>query len=330
MYKVQEVATIAGVSVRTLHHYDSIDLLKPSNIGSNRYRYYNDDDLKLLQHILFFKELGFSLKKIQELVAEGFEANYALIQHMELLRKKKERIEKLIETAELTQLEYAGVQDLSNEQRFSAFGIKKTDDNVKLYLEPSVDTAAPEVEESFEEFTQTEDILENVNFTEPEEVVEEVNITESEEAVEEVDFTESEEVLEEANFTEPEPAGPQQETGTEDQSAETATATAVEPVKPEKEEEDLEEINREGDRIYTAVSNLMHLPPAAPEVQVEMKAYYTLLDRFYNCSPKMFRGLADLYANDSRFAKNIDRHGAGLSKYLQEAMYIFAADLAND
>ena len=59
MYKVQEVAKIAGVSVRTLHHYDGIGLLKPSNIGSNRYRYYNDEDLKLLQHILFFKNSDF-------------------------------------------------------------------------------------------------------------------------------------------------------------------------------------------------------------------------------------------------------------------------------
>ncbi|WP_033543059.1 MerR family transcriptional regulator [Planococcus sp. CAU13] len=272
MYKVQEVATIAGVSVRTLHHYDSIGLMKPSNIGSNRYRYYNDDDLKLLQHILFFKELGFSLKKIQELVAEGFDATYALTQHAELLRKKKERIEKLIENAERTQLEYAGVQKLSNEERFAAFGIKNTADNVKFYLEVPEQPSSPE-EASYEDFTEPDDVLEEVNFTEPE------------------------------------PAAAQ---------------------KPEKEEEDLEEINREGERIYNAVSNLMHLPPDASEVQVEMRAYYTLLDRFYNCSPKMFRGLADLYASDSRFAKNIDRHGAGLSKYLKEAMYIFAGGLAND
>ncbi|QHJ70392.1 MerR family transcriptional regulator [Planococcus halotolerans] len=287
MYKVQEVATIAGVSVRTLHHYDSIGLMKPSNIGSNRYRYYNDDDLKLLQHILFFKELGFSLKKIQELVAEGFDATYALTQHAELLRQKKLRIEKLIENAERTQLEYAGVQEQSNEERFSAFSIKKTDDNIKLYLDSPAPEAAVEIEAADKEIDSQDEILEEVNFTEPE------------------------------------PSVAQQETVANE--PETAVATE----KPEKEEEDLEEINREGDRIYNAVSNLMHLPPEAPEVQVEMQAYYTLLDRFYNCSPKMFRGLADLYANDSRFAKNIDRHGAGLSKYLREAMYIFADGLAD-
>jgi len=289
MYKVQEVATIAGVSVRTLHHYDSIGLMKPSNIGSNRYRYYNDDDLKLLQHILFLKELGFSLKKIQELVAEGFDATSALTQHADLLRKKKSRIEKLIENAESTQLEYAGVQELSNEERFSAFSIKKTDDNIKMYLVAPVQPAAPDMETGVE------------------------------------GFAEPEEILEEVNFTEPEPSAAAQEPVAVEE--ETAVATATK--KPAKEEEDLEEINREGDRIYNAVSNLMHLPPEAPEVQIEMKAYYTLLDRFYNCSPKMFRGLGDLYAKDSRFAKNIDRHGAGLSKYLREAMYIFADGLAD-
>ncbi|TAA73624.1 MerR family transcriptional regulator [Planococcus salinarum] len=289
MYKVQEVATIAGVSVRTLHHYDSIGLMKPSNIGSNRYRYYNDDDLKLLQHILFLKELGFSLKKIQELVAEGFDATYALTQHAELLRKKKERIEKLIENAELTQLEYAGGQELTNEERFSAFSIKKTDDNIKMYMDAPSPVSAAETGATGEA------------------------------------FAEQEEILEEVNFTEPEPAVAQQEEVAVEAEAAVATATK----KPEKEEEDLEEINREGDRIYNAVANLMHLPPEAPEVQVEMKAYYHLLDRFYNCSPKMFRGLGDLYANDSRFARNIDRHGAGLSKYLREAMYIFADGLAD-
>ncbi|WP_203332067.1 MerR family transcriptional regulator [Planococcus beigongshangi] len=282
MYKVQEVATIAGVSVRTLHHYDSIGLMKPSNIGSNRYRYYNDDDLKLLQHILFFKELGFSLKKIQELVAEGFDAAYALSQHAELLRQKKERIEKLIENAEMTQLEYADAREVSNVERFAAFGIKQTDDNIKMYLDVPEQSAAGD-EEAYE------------------------------------DFSEPDEVLEEVNFTEPEPEA-EQEIPVNDGAA---------SAKPEKEEEDLEEINREGERIYNAVSNLMHLPPASPEVQVEMKAYYTLLDRFYNCSPKMFRGLGDLYATDSRFAKNIDRHGAGLSEYLKDAMYIFADGLAD-
>ncbi|MCP2033796.1 DNA-binding transcriptional MerR regulator [Planomicrobium sp. HSC-17F08] len=283
MYKVQEVAKIAGVSVRTLHHYDSVGLLKPSNIGSNRYRYYNEEDLKLLQHILFFKELGFSLKKIQEIVAEGFDPKFALVQHAELLEKKKARMEKLIQNAERTKRELEGLETLSNSERFEAFSAKKSDDTIEKYKSAAMPEAETPVQSAGAEHAAQVDDLEIAAAATP---VEEI-------AVEEI-------VL---DAQEP--------------------AAAEEP-KLEKEEEDLEEINREGNRIYNAVASLMHLSPDAPQVQTEMKAYYILLNRFYDCTPKMFRGLADLYASDSRFAKNIDQHGKGLSKYLKEAMYIHA------
>lgn len=284
MYKVQEVAKIAGVSVRTLHHYDSIGLLKPSNIGSNRYRYYNDEDLRLLQHILFFKEIGFSLKKIQEIVAKGFDSTYALTTHIDLLRKKKERLESLIASAEQTLLENAGAKPLTNADRFAAFSIKKTDDDIKKYK-----TAAPELDmkaladsplASGDEIVEVnaEELTPFVNYpAEPEEFIDEVN--------------------------------------------------PIEEPQAEKEKEDLEEINREGNRIYQSVASLMHLSPDAAEVQKEMHAYFTLLNRFYDCTPKMFRGLADLYASDSRFANNIDQHGQGLANYLKEAMYVYASVL---
>ncbi|UJF26368.1 MerR family transcriptional regulator [Planococcus sp. 107-1] len=283
MYKVQEVAKIAGVSVRTLHHYDSIGLLKPSNIGSNRYRYYNDADLRLLQHILFFKEIGFSLKKIQEIVAEGFDTTYALTTHIDLLRKKKERIESLISSAEQTLLENAGAEPLANADRFAAFSIKKTDDDIKKYKLAATELDAKPIADS----TVTDDEIIEVS---AEELTPFVNSP-----------VELEEFIEETN--------------------------SIEEPQPEKEEEDLEEINREGNRIYQSVASLMHLSPKAAEVQKEMHAYFTLLNRFYDCTPKMFRGLADLYAADSRFANNIDQHGQGLANYLKEAMYVYASIL---
>lgn len=276
MYKVQEVAKIAGVSVRTLHHYDSIGLLKPSNIGSNRYRYYEDEDLKLLQHILFFKELGFSLKKIQEIVAHGFDANFALAQHIDLLRLKKERIELLIKSAEMTLQNNAGTTTLSNEERFAAFAEKKNMDDVSKYKM---------------EISELRDghLAENGLAT-GEKVEVDVQVS----------------------------------TAATDESTKLEKAVDLEEKQPEKEEEDLEEINREGNRIYDAVAALMHLPPETHAVQIEMEAYYSLLNRFYDCTPRMFRGLADLYASDSRFANNIDQHGKGLSAYLKEAMYAYA------
>ncbi|ANU09948.1 transcriptional activator TipA [Planococcus antarcticus DSM 14505] len=278
MYKVQEVAKIAGVSVRTLHHYDSIGLLKPSNIGTNRYRYYNGEDLKLLQQILFLKELDFSLKKIQELVADGFDREYALSQHIELLEQKKQRIENLIQNAERTQQELQGSQSVTDAERFSAFTSKKTADLFERYQKPEIDLPVLEPTSA-----QAETFHAAPRYGE-----------ESAIAV---------------------------------ATAPVETALNKEPVEPEKEEEDLDEINREGDRIYNTVASLMDLPPQTETVQKEMKAYYTLLNRFYECSPRMFRGLGDLYASDSRFANNIDQHGQGLANYLKDAMYVYAEGL---
>lgn len=62
-YTVSLVARISGVTVRTLQHYDKIGLLKPAERARSGYRYYGKDELYRLQQILFFKELGFSLKR---------------------------------------------------------------------------------------------------------------------------------------------------------------------------------------------------------------------------------------------------------------------------
>ena len=64
-YKVKEVRDMVGVSVRTLHYYDQIGLLKPESMSAAGYRLYTDGDLERLQQILFFKELDFSLQEIK-------------------------------------------------------------------------------------------------------------------------------------------------------------------------------------------------------------------------------------------------------------------------
>lgn len=68
MYKVKEVSEITGISVRMLHHYDKIGLLKPTAISESGYRLYNDNDLNLIQQILIYRELDFSLKEIKEIL----------------------------------------------------------------------------------------------------------------------------------------------------------------------------------------------------------------------------------------------------------------------
>jgi len=64
-YSVHQVAEMAGISVRTLHHYDQIGLLKPGTRSAAGYRQYGEDDLLRLQQILFYKELDFSLQDIR-------------------------------------------------------------------------------------------------------------------------------------------------------------------------------------------------------------------------------------------------------------------------
>ncbi|WP_347463867.1 MULTISPECIES: MerR family transcriptional regulator [Clostridium] len=101
--KINEVAKLAGVTVRTLHYYDEIDLLKPSKITETGYRLYDEDAIALLQQILFFKELDFPLNEIKDIVTSSkFDKTEALKEHKELLIKKRERIDRLINLVDKT------------------------------------------------------------------------------------------------------------------------------------------------------------------------------------------------------------------------------------
>src|SRR5690625_7159532 len=98
--KVKEVAELVGISVRTLHHYDEIGLLIPSETTDVGYRIYSDENLETLQQILFFKELGFPLKKIKEIIdSPSFERQEALeLQHKKIgrasCRERKKRMKR--------------------------------------------------------------------------------------------------------------------------------------------------------------------------------------------------------------------------------------------
>lgn len=101
--KINEVAKLTGVTIRTLHYYDEIGLLKPSQISEAGYRLYDENALSTLQQILFFKELDFPLNEIKEIMDNPeFDITEALQYHKELLIKKCERINKLIKLVEKT------------------------------------------------------------------------------------------------------------------------------------------------------------------------------------------------------------------------------------
>lgn len=89
MKTVTEIAQLAHVSVRTLHHYDAIGLLKPTEITEAGYRLYDDAALERLYLILLFRELEFPLKDIQEILdAPDFDRNRVLEQQVNLLKAK--------------------------------------------------------------------------------------------------------------------------------------------------------------------------------------------------------------------------------------------------
>lgn len=96
-YKINEVARLAHVTVRTLHHYDELGLLVPSERTRAGYRLYRDQDLLRLQQILIHRELGFSLKAIKALLdAPEFEIREALVRQREQLRKKRREVSRMV------------------------------------------------------------------------------------------------------------------------------------------------------------------------------------------------------------------------------------------
>ena len=96
--QIKEFAELTGVSVRTLHYYDEIGLLKPSFVDKqNGYRFYDEGSLERMQEILFYRELDFSLKSIAEILASpNYDKQKALAEQKRLLKLKKDHLERLI------------------------------------------------------------------------------------------------------------------------------------------------------------------------------------------------------------------------------------------
>ncbi len=124
MMTVHEVSELTGVSVRALHHYDQLGLLKPAEVTEAGYRLYDESSLVRLQSILLFRELQFPLKDIGEILdSPTFDRNRALDQQIRLLELQKEHLENLIEFAKGMKL--VGVKRMTD---FTAFDTKKIDE----------------------------------------------------------------------------------------------------------------------------------------------------------------------------------------------------------
>jgi MerR family transcriptional regulator, thiopeptide resistance regulator len=242
MYRVKEVARMAGVSIRTLHHYDEIGLLVPSRRSGAGYRLYDDDDLLRLQQILIGRELGLALEEIRRSLDDpDFDRRRALEdQRAQLVRKAEQTAEMLRAIDEaLAVLNGTDGGDVDMKDLFDGF-----------------DHAAHE-EEARQRWGHTDAYRESARRTK--------------------------------NYT----------------------------------DEDWSRVKAEQADLYADAAALLHAgTPADAEASMDVAERLRLsIDRwFYPCPHAMHRNLADLYEGDRRFADNIDKHGAGLTDFLVEAI----------
>jgi DNA-binding transcriptional MerR regulator len=123
-YTVKQLAVMSGVTVRTLHFYDEIALLKPAYSRANGYRIYEEPQLLMLQQILFYRELGFGLKRIKEILSQRkFKKVAALKSHRRVLEKNVTRTRTLIETIDKTIGHLKGTTKMKSEELFMGFSI---------------------------------------------------------------------------------------------------------------------------------------------------------------------------------------------------------------
>lgn len=135
-YTVKKLSEISGVTVRTLHFYEEAGLLKPAYYGSNGYRYYGEKELLQLQQILFFKELGFTLKQIHKVLGKSdFDQITALHSHHRTLSREWEKIGCLLKTIDKTIKHLKGNKKMKDREFFNGFSLVKKANKGESYFD---------------------------------------------------------------------------------------------------------------------------------------------------------------------------------------------------
>ena len=147
MFTVKQLSRMAGVTPRTLHHYDAIGLLKPSRVGSNGYRYYDEPALLRLQQILFYRELEMPLEDIRKIIGRrNFDILQALEGHRQALDRKAARLNRLIQTVDNTIQHLKGQAHMSAKELFRGFTEEEeqryTEEAMKMYDPQTVKASA--------------------------------------------------------------------------------------------------------------------------------------------------------------------------------------------
>lgn len=161
-YTIKQLAEYSGVSTRTLRFYDKIGLLAPASYNSSGYRYYGEKELLLLQQILFFRELGFQLKEIKNIVcADEFDQLRALRTHKAQLIEKIKMLKKLTRTIDKTVKHLEGNIDMKNKEHelFKNFDLQRQKDFINYLKEntdESIDDLLAQCQSSAEKFSEEE------------------------------------------------------------------------------------------------------------------------------------------------------------------------------
>ncbi len=138
-YTINQLAKLSGVSTRTLRFYDEIGLLKPAFYGDNQYRYYKEEQLLLLQQILFFRELEFPLNDIKTILSRNdFDKIDSLQQHKSRLQSNLEKAQTLIKTIDKTISHLRGKLKMNIEEMFDGFDPVKQQEHEKYMLDTGV------------------------------------------------------------------------------------------------------------------------------------------------------------------------------------------------
>lgn len=133
-YSIRALSELAGVSARTLRYYDEIGLLKPLYVSEAGYRFYGEQELARLQQILFYRERGFELKTIQQiLTSDTFDIMNALEEHLLDLEEQRKHVDSLILTVKHTIQSMKGDYQMSDKEKFEAFKKQLIEENEATY-----------------------------------------------------------------------------------------------------------------------------------------------------------------------------------------------------
>ncbi len=133
-YSIKALSKLAGVSTRTLRYYDEIGLLKARRLDLSNYRVYEQNEVDVLQQILFFRELGFALEDIKTIMeSPDFDREQALRGHLAALTAKKAQLERLIKNVTNTIETMKGDRTMSDQEKFEGLKQNLIDENEAQY-----------------------------------------------------------------------------------------------------------------------------------------------------------------------------------------------------